>query len=298
MVWWNWAIPLASAFLGYQGAKKQADAVNKGNQQQQEKYESDLALRQPGVDWASGALSGTVWVDAEGNRVAPGTAGAKEISQFQPFIDKAGQLSSSGFDVANQYLANVPQYQQAGLRGLAAYNQLADITPEQQEELADYYTGKYGAGAQSLAEKEADEVARRSASSLARNQGRFGALSSQKGRADAYVDQARTDAYARAGERAKQEGYNRAQSELNRRYGLAGSLTTLGTSGLAQAQQASQLGQGAFQSAVGAPFAPALQYGQAIGAQPNVTLPQYGTAPDPFATGVGLGLQTWNRFGQ
>ena len=51
-------------------------------------------------------------------------------SQFQPFVDAAGQSAVAGTNIAQQYLANVPAYQQAGLQGLGGYQALAGYTPD------------------------------------------------------------------------------------------------------------------------------------------------------------------------
>ena len=48
----------------------------------------------------------------------------------------------------------------------------------------------------------------------------------------------------------------------------------LGSTGLSQAQQASQLGSGAIQQAIQAPFQPFQQYGQTVSSQPTASVPE------------------------
>ena len=167
------------------------------------------------------------------------------------------------------------------------------MTPEQQEELANYYFEKYGQGAYDLASKDINRDSTATDRNLARQQGRFGALSSQKARKDAYNKQARDDLLLKAAMDAREVGYNKAQSELQRKTQLASALTSQGTSGLAQAQQAAQLGQGAVNLGVSAPFLPYQQYGQTVSSAPGANAPTFGTLKDPNAVGAGLGLQSW-----
>ena len=252
MVAWLPAVAtLGSAFLGYKSQQDKNKQTAAQNAALQEQYEWQKSKEVPGVTGAQDALSAGYWVDPNtGQPVAQGTPGAQWQSQFQPFVDAAGQSAIAGSNIAQQYLANVPSYQQAGLQGLGAYQALAGYTPGQQRQLANEYAQSYGQGAYDIAAKDINRKATADSRNLARDQGRFGALSSQKARADAYQDQARTDALLQAAERAQQTGYERSQAELQRQQGLAGALTSAGTSGLAQAQQASQLGQGAVQSGI------------------------------------------------
>ena len=289
-------LPIASAFLGYKGAQSQAAQQQRQNQLLQEQYEWQKSKEVPGVTGAQQALQSGYWVDAQGNQVPEGTEGATWQSQFQPFVDAAGQTAVAGSNIGQQYLANVPAYQQAGLEGLQAYRNLAGFTPAQQQEDLQRYATAAGQGAYNIAAQDINRDAVTQDRNLARQQGRFGALSSQKARGQAYIDQARTDALLKAAERAQQTGYERQQAELQRQQGLAGALTGAGTSGLAQAQQASQLGQGAAQAGIQAPFQPFQQYGQTVSAQPTASVPQFGTVTDPFSTGIGLGLQSWQAF--
>ena len=288
--------PIVSGFLGYQGAKAQADQQKKQNELLAQQYEWQKSKEVPGVTGAQQALQGGYWVDAAGNQVPEGTEGATWQSQFQPFVDAAGQSAVAGSNIGQQYLANVPVYQQAGLEGLQAYRNLAGLTPSQQYDDLQRYAQAAGQGAYDIAAKDIERDAVTKDRNLARQQGRFGALSSQKARGQAYIDQARTDALLKAAERAQQTGYQRQQAELQRQQGLAGALTGAGTSGLAQAQQASQLGQAATTAGIQAPFQPFQQYGQTVSAQPTASVPQFGTVTDPFSTGIGLGLQTWQAL--
>ena len=300
MVSWLPAVAsLGSAFLGYKAQQDQNKQTQAQNALLEQQYEWQKSKEVPGVTGAQDALAAGYWVDpTSGQPVEAGTEGAVWQSQFQPFVNAAGQSAIASSNIAQQYLANVPSYQQAGLQGLGAYQALAGYTPQQQQQLANQYARTYGQGAYDIAAKDINREALAADRNLARDQGRFGALSSQKARADAYQDQARTDALLQAAERAQQTGYERSQAELQRQQGLAGALTSAGTSGLSQAQQASQLGQGATQSGIAAPFQPFQQYGQTVSAQPTATVPTFGQTQDPFATGLGLGLQAWQGFQQ
>lgn len=293
---WPLIAGLGAAYLGYRSAQDRNKAIQKQNEIQQKLYEQSESERLPGIEWSQSALNAGRWIDAEGNPVAEGTPGAQWQSAFSPFIGQQGQTSLAGQNIANQYLANVPYYQQAGLRGLASYGQLADVTPEDIAKLGDYYTDRYGQGAYDIAAKDIGRQAYGQRQNLADITGRGGALSTAKSKADSFIEQARQEALLKAGERAQQVGYDRAQAEYNRQLGLTGQLTSLGTSGLSQAQQASQLGYGAFQAGVAAPFAPASAYGSSIGALPGLYTPQFGQTVDPLSTGIGFGLQAYDRF--
>ena len=289
------AAPLATAFLGYKGAKSQADQQKKQNELLAQQYEWQKSKEVPGVTGAQQALQGGYWLDAQGNQVPEGTEGATWQSQFQPFIDAASQSAVAGSNIGQQYLSNVPQYQQAGLEGLQAYRNLAGFTPAQQHEDLQRYATAAGQGAYNIAAKDINRDALNKDRNLARQQGRFGALSSQKARGQAYIDQARTDALLKAGERAQQVGYDRAQEDYQKRLGLAGTFQTLGSTGLAQAQEGTQLSTAGAQTGIQAPFQPFNQYSQAVGAAPAVQQPTYGKVIDPYTTGLGLGLQAWGN---
>ncbi len=292
-----WLGPAIAGVTGYLGAQSQANQQKKQNELLAQQYEWDKSKEVPGVAGAQAALSGGYYIDpTTGQQVAEGTEGAQFQSQFQPFVDLAGQQAVGGANIAQQYLANVPSYQAAGLKGLQGYEKLAGLTPEQQFQQQQLYAQNYGKGAYDLAATDINRDAATQDRNLARQQGRFGALSSQKARGQAYIDQARTDALLKAAERAQDVGYQRQQADLQRQQGLAGALTSAGTSGLAQAQQASQLGAGAIQQGIQAPFQPFQQYGQTVSAQPTAQAPTFGQVNDPFSTGVGLGLQAWNTF--
>ena len=256
-------------------------------------------------------------------------------SQFQPFVDQLGQSAVQAGRIGTQYAQNVPFYHETGLAGLGRYQQLAGYQPisvtgpdgqpisfeayknlpdaqkanytvsgggyddqgvyNREKALADQYAKDYGEGAYQLAAKDINRQADQASRNLARDQGRFGALSSQKARADAYGDQARTDALLQAAERAKQVGYDRAQTDYQQRLGLAGNFQTLGATGLSQAQQGTQLSTAGAQTGIQAPFQPFNQYSAAIGQAPTVTQPNYGSVTDPYTTGLGLGLQAWGQ---
>ena len=106
------------------------------------------------------------------------------------------------------------------------------------------------------------------------------------------------NASTRIGADAYKYGQQQGQAFLANQQGLAGNLLAAGTSGLSQAQQASQLGQGSQQYGVQAPFLPFQQYGQTVSAQPTAQVPQFGQTKDPFATGAGLGVQAYSLFNQ
>ena len=292
-----WIGPAIAGVAGYLGAQSQANQQKAQNEILAQQHEWEKSKEVPGVVGAQNVLSGGYWIDPTSKQqVAEGTEGAVWQSQFQPFINQAGQSAIAGGNIAQQYLANVPSYQQAGQQGLAGYQALAGYTPAQQKALADQYAADFGQGAYDIAAKDINQDAQEQDWNLARQQGRFGALSSQKARGQAYIDQGRTDALLKAAERAQQVGYDRSQAELQRQQGLAGALTSAGTSGLSQAQQASQLASGSATQGIQTPFQPFQQYGQTVSAQPTAQAPQFGTVNDPFATGVGLGLQAWNTF--
>lgn len=287
---------LGTAFLGYKGQKDANKQTAANNALLKEQYEWDKSKEVPGVAGAQNALQGQHWVDAQGNQVPEGTPGATVQSQFQPFIDAAGQTAVAGSNIAQQYLSNVPQYQQAGLQGLQGYQNLAGLSPSDHAAATNQYAQQYGQGAYDIAAKDINRGADQQGRDNARSQGRFGALSSQKARGDAYIDQARTDSLLKAAERAQQTGYDRHQGELLRQQQLAGNLSAAGTSGLSQANSASQLGQAAATSGINAPFQPFQAYGQTIGAQQSAVATPYAQTQDPFATGAGLGIQAWNTF--
>ena len=262
-------------------------------------------------------------------------AGVTFTSQFQPFVDQIGQSAIQAGRIGTQYAQNAPFYHETGLAGLGRYQQLAGyerisvtgpdgqpislenynkLSPEQkanytvsgggyndeavynrEKALADRYAKDYGESAYNLAAKDINRQADAQSRNLARDQGRFGALSSQKGRASAYQDQARTDSLLQAAERARQVGYDKQQQDYNQRLGLAGTFQTLGATGLSQAQQGTQLAISGAQSGIQAPFQPFNAYSSAIGQAPTVTQPNYGSVVDPYTTGLGLGLSAWGQ---
>ena len=192
------------------------------------------------------------------------------LEAYQNAADKSGFTVSGG-----------------GYDNTAVYNR--------EKALADKYAKDYGEGAYNLAADDINRKAQQERFGTARQQGRFGALSSQKARQDAYTEQGRTDALLQAAERAKQVGYDRAQTDYNQRLGLAGTFQTLGATGLSQAQQGTQLSTAGAQTGIQAPFQPFNQYSASIGSAPTVTQPNYGSVTDPYTTGLGLGLQAWGQ---
>ena len=293
----SWIPAAITGFLGYQGAKDQAAQQAANNALLKEQYEYEKSVRAPAVTGAQNQLSAGRWVDAEGKPVAEGTAGARWQSQFQPFVDASANQAIGASNIAGQYLSNVPLYQQAGLAGLAGYQDAAKYSdPALQDKLASDYARRYGMGIFDIAargiNRQADDANRRSSTAG----GRFGALSSQRARQAGEIDRTRTEALLDAATKARDTGYQRAQAELQRRQGLAGALTSLGTSGLSQAASAASLGSTAQQQGIDAPFRPFNAYSAAVGAAPKVNPVEYKPVADPFATGVGLGLEAWNTF--
>ena len=294
------AAPVIGGFLGYKGQQDVNAQTAAQNALLRDQYEQQKLERAPIVTGAQDQLQGGRWIDpATGQAVAQGTPGAQWQSQFQPFVDAAGQQSVAGSNIAGQYLANVPHYQQAGLQGLGLTQQLAGFTPFQQQQLAkqyeDPYTeAQYRYGAQDI-QDQADNLRRQQA---IRDAGRLTSLSSQAARATGQIEASRARSLgelgARLGSEAYRYGQGRAQQELARQTGLAGTLSAYGATGLSQAQQASQLGSGAQRFGVQAPFLPFQAYGQTLGQAPSVNVPQFGTTKDPFATGAGLALQSYN----
>ena len=227
-------------------------------------------------------------------------------SQFQPFVDQIGQAAVQAGTIGSTYAQNVPYYQQAGLAGLGLHQQLAGYDPTtgtfdqdavrlREQNIANEYAKQYGEGAYNLAAKDINRDAQTQNWNQARQQGRFGALSSQKARGQAYIDQARTDALLQAAERANQVGYDRAQTDFGRRQSAANTLASQAATGLSHAQQGTQLATSGAQAGIQAPWAPYNAYSAAIGQAPTVSQPNYGSVTDPYTTGLGLGLQAWGN---
>ena len=292
----NFVAPLLSAFAGFAGQQSQNKQIEANNALLKEQYEWQKSKEVPGVTGAQHALGAGRWIDpATGEEVAAGTPGAQWQSQFQPFVNAAGENAAASAGIAREYLKGVPAYQQAGRQGLQGYQNLAAYGPAEQNKLANYYTNQE-ANAVGIATDQANVEYDKARNLNAREQGRFGALSSQKAREDAFIDQRRTESLQKANERARQIGYDKSQAELLRQQGLAGNLTAAGTSGLSTANTASQLAGASTTAGINAPFQPFNAYGRSIGAQSSSTAPQYAQTNDPFATGAGLGLQAWNVF--
>ena len=298
---WNIAAPLITGFLGYKGAQSQAQQQQAQNKLLQDQFDYQKQVAAPVITGAQDQLSAGRWVDAQGNPVAQGSPGAQWQSQFQPFVNAAGQQAIAGSNIAQQYLANAPAYQQAGLQGLGLTQQLAGFTPFQQQQLAKQYENPYTQAQYKYAAQDIqDQADRLRREQSIKDAGRLTPLSSQAARATGQIEASRAKSLgelgAQLGSQAYQYGQDRADRELGRLTGLAGTLGAFGTSGLAQAQQAQQLGSGAQQYGIQAPFLPFQQYASTVGAAPQVQTPQFGTVTDPFTTGAGLGLQAYNLF--
>lgn len=293
---------LGAAYFGYKGAQSQAQQQAAQNALLKEQYEQQKLERAPIVTGAKDQLSAGRWIDPKtGQPVEEGTEGAVWQSQFQPFVDAAGQQAVAGSNIAQQYLANTPQYQQAGLQGLGLTQQLAGFTPFQQQQLARQYSdpytqAQYQYGSDAI-NRQADTIRREQA---IKDAGRLAPLSSQAARATGQIEASRARSLGELGAQLGSESYRygqqAAQNELARQTGLAGTLGAYGTSGLAQAQQAQQLGSGAQRYGIQAPFLPFQQYATTLGQAPQVNAPNYGTVTDPFSTAAGLGLQAYNLF--
>ena len=292
----SWIPSLATGFLGYLGAKDQASQQAANNALLREQYDYEKSVRAPAVTGAQEALQAGRWVDAQGNEVPAGTAGAVWQSQFQPFVDAQGNQAVGGINISNEYLRNVPRYQQAGLQGLDLTQQLAGFTPFQQQQLAQQYTDAGVQARYDLAAKDINRSADAQARDAALQRGEFGALGTQAARQVEAAERGRTDALNRAATQATQEGWQRAQQEMARQTGLAGTLGAYGASGLSQAGTALGLGSTAAQQGINAPFAPFNAYSASVGAAPQANAPQYQVTKDPLSTGVGLGLQAYNLF--
>ena len=300
---------------GYKAALGQAALESEKNDIARQEYLLERGLRAPAILGAQHVLGGGSYTDANGNPVDQATYDAMTDaqkakltfnSQFQPFVDQIGEAAVQAGTIGSTYAQNVPYYQQAGLAGLGLHQQLAGYNPEtgrfdhagvraREQGIADEYAKQYGEGAYNLAAKDINRQSQISNWNDARAQGRFGALSSQKARGQAYIDQARTDALLQAAERANQVGYDRAQQDYSRRQASANTLASQAATGLSHAQQGTQLATSGAQTGINAPFSPYNAYSAAIGAAPTVTQPTYGSVTDPYTTGLGLGLQAWGN---
>ena len=275
---------LASIGTAILGAKSQSDAnkiTSENNDLQREQFEFDRAKQAPGVAGAQDVLTGGTYSNIAdptksisaadyGALTEEQKAGYNFQSQFQPFVDSAGQTAIGAGNIANQYIGNVPQYQQAGLAGLQSQRDLANFGYADQQKLAQQYANDYGQNAYNLAAKDINKESQFQDYSNARDAGRFGALSSQKARKDAYVEQGRTDALLQASERANQVGYDRSQAELLRQQQLATANLAAGSSGLSQATSAAALGDNAANAGINTPFKPFQAYNTTVNGAPSV----------------------------
>ena len=288
--------PLGQPLLATEVLRDQAAQQEANNALLREQYEYDKSVRAPAVTGAQDALKAGHWVDAEGNAVAEGTEGAQWQSQFQPFIDAQGQQAVGGLNISNEYLRNVPRYQQAGLQGLDLTQQLAGFTPFQQQQLANQYTQGDIQAQYQLAADDINKRAGMAAKDAAIQRGTFGALGTQAARQQGRMEEARQNSLRQAAANAASQGWERARQEMARQTGLAGTLGAYGSSGLSQAGTALGLGATAAQQGINAPFAPYNAYSASVGAAPQARAPQYQITADPLATGAGLGLQAYSMF--
>ncbi len=291
-----------SAILGAFSSNKAAKAANEANALAKDQYEWDKAKEEPSVFGANAVLHEGVYEDGSGTAITQSQYEALSPdeqakwtfrSQFQTAADKSAVATTKSQDVAQEYLDGVDKYRQAGETGVDTINDLANLTPEEQFELSQKYAKEYGEGAYNLAADDINRNADAQARANARQQGRFGALSSQSGRKGAYIDQGRTRELLTAAERAKQVGYDRSQAEYARRQGLASTQVALGSTGLSNAASASALADSSYKASVNNPFAPYNAYNNTVSGAPSASLPNYVVPPDPFATGAGIGLSTW-----
>ena len=304
------AVPAITGFLGYKGqqdANRQTAAQNALLERQ---YEWQRDKETPGVVGAQDALSGGFYVDAAGNPISQDDyealteaqrANYTWSGQFEPFTQAAGQQSVAGSNIAQQYLGNIPHYQQAGLQGLGGIQSLYGLTPEDQLAVAERFQTPYAEEQYRFAaddiERNADEQRRAAAAQAAR---RGASFSGQAARTVGQIESQRERQLGQLGADLGAQAYNQAQQQaanyLTRQGQLAQNLQAAGTSGLSQAQQASQLGQGSQRFGIQAPFLPYQTYGQTVSAQPAAQVPNFGTQADPFATGAGLALQTYTTL--
>ena len=294
------AAPLISGFLGYKSQRDANRATEAQNALLREQYEQQRRERAPVVAGATHQLSAGRYLDPNtGEEVPEGTEGAVFQSQFQPFVNAAGQSAVASGNIAQQYQANVPYYQQAGLTGLGGLLSSYGVTPEQQRALGSGYENPY---AQAQFRYGADEINRQAdrqeRERAIQSQGRLASLSSQAARRSGQIEAQRARELGRLGAdigaRSYEYGQQQGQQFLQNQQNLSNQLLGAGASGLSQAQQAAQLGSGAIKQGVQAPFLPFQTYAQTLGQAPSVQTPTYGTQADPFATGAGLGLQAYN----
>ena len=169
--------PIIGGFLGYRGAKSQADQQQAQNALLQQQYE---------------------W-----QKEVPGVTGAQDVianaNQFQPFIDAAGQQSVAGSNIASQYLANTPYYQQAGLQGLGTTQALLGTTPYQQQQLGQQFANPYAQAQYGLLAQDINrQFDRANRERAARSGGRLDALSSQQARLQGQLEKQRQEGLLRA----------------------------------------------------------------------------------------------------
>ena len=190
------AVPAISAFAGYQGQKSANQQTAAQNALLKQQYEWQKNKEAPGVTGAQDQLGAGRWLDADGNVVPEGTPGATFQSQFQPFVDAAGQQAVAGSNIAQQYLSNVPQFQQAGLQGLGTTQSLLGVTPEQQQALGQQFANPYANAQYGLLSRDINrEADRQNRERAARSGGRLDALSSQQARLQGQIEQSKTRSF-------------------------------------------------------------------------------------------------------
>ena len=215
---------------------------------QRDEFEYNKAIRAPGIAGAQAALKAGHWVDANGNVVPEGTEGATFVSQFQPFVDQSRANALGAQSVAQNYLNQTPEFQQAGLTGLRTMGALAAFSPFQQQQLQDQLAQGDIQAQYNMAARDINRASDAQARDAAIQRGTFGALGTQAARQVKAAEEARTKALADAAVNARTQAYDRAQNELQRQAQLAGSLYQAGGTGLSAAQQAAHTGSRCYPS--------------------------------------------------
>ena len=281
-------------------AAKNNALVEEENALKREQHEWEKNKEAPAVLGAQDQLQRGAYVGPDGQPITAAQyealddatkANYKFQSQFQPFQDANVAAAAAAGNIAADYMGDTGAFHTLGNKGLLAYDNLGNMTYEDQKALADRYAADYGQGAYDIAAKDINREAQAEAFANARRQGRFGALSSQKARQGAYTEQAREDNLLRAAERARQTGFDRAQNEIKRQQELAGTFVDLGGTGLTRAASAADLASGAIQQGVSSPFLPFQEYGKTVGSVTPAQTPSFGkyTANRSYGLGSGWG---------
>lgn len=301
---WSLAI---TGLTSWWGANQQKQAADRANELISGENEWQREKEAPIVAGGQEALYGGYWIDAEGNQVPAGTEGAKWRSQFQNYLDQGAQSATAAGNIGQQYLGNVPYQQELGRLGMQGQTEQAGWTfnPEtnQYERVDTYQRDKdaidryFEDYSQKRLDLDREAIGREAADAerdLSRQQGAFGALSSQKGRSQAYIAQAKQQAEDQALQSAYDTAYDRYNTDFSRNNALNAQLAAWDAAGISNAGYASNLAQGAVNFGVGLPFQPYQQYGQTVGA----SAPQnynFATAPNPWAYAGSAVLGAWNQ---